>query len=272
MTVAMNFLEEIIQRKQEQIQRAKQLAPLSALIDLSRSVRKQLQPFALRAAISARKGELAVIAEFKRASPSQGDIRRHAGAAELARNFEQNDAAAVSVLTEEDFFRGSLEDLKAVKAAVRIPVLRKDFIVDEYQVFESAAAGADALLLIVAALNDEQLASLRRLTEDELQMDALVEVHTVDEMQRAVACGAKLIGVNNRDLRTFVVSLDVSEECLASAPADAILISESGLRQNADLQRLRAAGFHGFLIGEALMRADDPGEALQALLGSKANC
>jgi indole-3-glycerol phosphate synthase len=166
-------------------------------------------------------------------------------------------------LTEGDYFHGSLEDLKAVKAAVRIPVLRKDFIVDEYQVFESAAAGADALLLIVAALNDEQLASLRRLAEDELQMDALVEVHTVDEMQRAVACGAKLIGVNNRDLRTFAVSLDVSTECLASAPTDAILISESGLRENADLRRLRAAGFHGFLIGEALMTAADPGKALR---------
>jgi len=127
--------------------------------------------------------------------------------------------------------------------------------------------GADAMLLIVAALAEAQLVSLRRLAEDELQMDALVEVHTAKEMQRAVACGASLIGVNNRDLGTFAVSLEVSEECLASAPADAILISESGLRQNAELQRLHAAGFHGFLIGEALMRADDPGSALRALLG-----
>ncbi len=262
MIVAMNFLDEIIERKQKQIQRAKQAAPVSELIDLSRALRKQSQPFALRAAISARKSELAVIAEFKRASPSQGDIRRHADAGEIARSFEQNGAAAVSVLTEEDYFHGSLEDLKVAKAAVSIPVLRKDFIVEEYQVFESAAAGADALLLIVAALNDGQLASLRRLAEDELQMDALVEVHTVDEMQRAVACEAKFIGVNNRDLRTFAVSLDVSAECLASAPLDAILISESGLRENADLQRLRAAGFQGFLIGEALMTATDPGKAL----------
>jgi len=266
MTLAMNFLDEIIERKQEQIQRSKQVASASELIALSRAARKQSQPFALRAAIGARKSELAVIAEFKRASPSQGDLRRHADAAEVARAFEQNGAAAISVLTEEDYFHGSLKDLKAVKGAIRIPVLRKDFIVDEYQVFESAAAGADAVLLIVAALNDKQLASLRRLAEDELQMDALVEVHTLDEMQRAVACGARLIGVNNRDLRTFVVSLGVSEECLASAPVDAILISESGLRENADLQRLRAAGFHGFLIGEALMRADDPGEALRLFL------
>src|SRR6266849_4872050 len=267
MRVDTNFLAEIIERKSAQVPRAKEAVPLSELTERARAVRKDAKPFALRAAIGARKSGLAVIAEFKRASPSQGGIRPEAAAAEIARTFEQNGAAAVSVLTEEHYFHGSLEDLKAVKAAVRIPVLRKDFIVDEYQVFESAAAGADALLLIVAALNDEQLVSLRRLAEDELQMDTLVEVHTVDEMQRAVACGARLIGVNNRDLRTFVVSLEVSEECLASAPVDAILISESGLRENADLRRLRAAGFHGFLIGETLMRAEDPGEALRALLG-----
>src|SRR5882762_2577842 len=267
MTVAMNFLDAIIRRKREQIQRAKDAVPLSELTERARAVRQDAKPFALRAAISSQESELAVIAEFKRASPSQGDIRQDADAAEIARTFEQNGAAAISVLTEEDYFRGSLEDLKAVRAAVSIPVLRKDFIVDEYLVFETAAAGADALLLIVAALNDEQLASLRRLTEDELQMDALVEVHRVNEMQRAVACGAKLIGVNNRDLRTFMVSLDASAECLAAAPVDAILISESGLRENADLQRLRAAGFQGFLIGEALMTAADPGKALRQLIG-----
>jgi indole-3-glycerol phosphate synthase len=146
--------------------------------------------------------------------------------------------------------------------------LRKDFIIDEYQVFETATAGADALLLIVAALDDERLASLRRLTEEELQMDALVEVHSPAEMERAVACGATLIGINNRNLRTFAVSVNVSAECLASAPADALLISESGLRENAELRRLHAAGFHGFLIGEALMTAEDPGAALRTLLGN----
>lgn len=266
MTVAMNFLDEIVRRKREQVQRAKKAMPLSDSTDTARAVRKQAKTFALRAAISKRENQFAVIAEFKRASPSKGYLHKEAEPAKFARTFQDNGAAAISVLTEEDFFHGSLEDLKAVRAAVQIPVLRKDFIVDEYQVFESAAAGADALLLIVAALSDEQLASLRHLTEDELQMDALVEVHTADEMQRAVACGAKLIGVNNRDLQTFVVSLDVSAECLASAYADAILISESGLRENADLQRLRAAGFHGFLIGEALMTAADPGKALSDLI------
>lgn len=267
MTATMNFLDEIVEHKRRQIQRAKSAVPLSEMRDRAFARRAGAEPFALRAAIQAHKNQFAIIAEFKRASPSKGNIQLQADPAGMAGIFEQNGATAISVLTEEDYFRGSLKDLKAAKTAVSIPLLRKDFIVDEYQVFETAAAGADALLLIVAALDDQQLASLRRLTEGELQMDALVEVHSVDEMQRAATCGAKFIGVNNRNLRTFDVSLDVSASCLASAPADSILISESGLSEKADLQRLHAAGFHGFLIGEALMRAEDPGGALRALLG-----
>jgi indole-3-glycerol phosphate synthase len=147
--------------------------------------------------------------------------------------------------------------------------LRKDFIVDEYQVYESAAAGADALLLIVAALDDELLLRLRRLAEDELQMDALVEVHTSEEMRRAAACGAKLIGVNNRDLRTFEVSLETSLSLAREAPSEALLISESGLNNAADLQRLYDAGYRGFLIGETLMRAEDPAAALHSFRGFK---
>jgi len=171
---------------------------------------------------------------------------------------------AMSVLTEEDYFAGSLDDLRQVKAAVELPVLRKDFIVDEYQVYESAAAGADAILLIVAALDDELLSRLRRLAEDELGMDALVEVHTSEEMKRAEACGARLIGVNNRDLRTFAVSLETSLSLAREAPSEALLISESGLKHAADLQRLYEAGYGGFLIGETLMRADDPAAALRS--------
>lgn len=266
MIVNINFLDDIIRRKREQIQRAKQAVPLSQLVEKARKVRIDAKPLALRAVLSEGKARPAVIAEFKRASPSKGDINRQAEPAEFARIFQENGAAAISVLTEEDLFKGSLADLAAVKGAVRVPVLRKDFIVAEYQVFETAAAGADALLLIVAALEDKQLASLRRLAEDELQMDALVEVHTADEMRRAADCGAKLIGVNNRDLRTFAVSLATSEKCSAAAPADAILISESGLGVKADLRRLHAAGFHGFLIGEELMRAEDPGAVLRTLL------
>jgi indole-3-glycerol phosphate synthase len=152
-----------------------------------------------------------------------------------------------------------------VKTTVGLPVLRKDFVFEEYQVYESAATGADAILLIVAALEDETLFRLRQLAEDELGIDALVEVHTSDEMKRAASSGATLIGVNNRDLRTFEVSLDTSLSLAREVPSEALLISESGLRGPNDLKRLREAGYHGFLIGETLMRADNPEQALRAL-------
>jgi indole-3-glycerol phosphate synthase len=183
------------------------------------------------------------------------------------RAYERGGAAAVSVLTEEDYFRGSLEDLREAKASARLPVLRKDFVFDEYQVFESAAAGADALLLIVAALDDETLARLLRLTEEELGMDALVEVHTADELSRALGAGARIVGVNNRDLRTFEVSLETSVELAGLAPAGTLLVSESGLRGAGDVERLRACGFRAFLVGETLMRAADPETALRHLAG-----
>jgi indole-3-glycerol phosphate synthase len=210
-----------------------------------------------------RRDGINIIAEFKRRSPSKGMIREGANPIDIARAYEAGGAVAMSVLTEEDYFAGSLDDLRQVKSTVALPVLRKDFIVDEYQVYESAVAGADAILLIVAALDDELLSRLRRLAEDELQMDALVEVHTSDEMKRAAACGAKLIGVNNRDLRTFAVSLETSLALAREAPSEAVLISESGLNSAADLQRLYEAGYRGFLIGETLMRADDPAAALR---------
>jgi indole-3-glycerol phosphate synthase len=210
-----------------------------------------------------------IIAEFKRRSPSKGMIREDANPIEIARAYETGGAVAMSVLTEEDYFAGSLDDLREVKSTVDLPVLRKDFIVDEYQVYESAIAGADAILLIVAALDDESLARLRRLAEDELQMDALVEVHTSDEMKRAVACGAKLIGVNNRNLRTFEVSLETSLSLAREAPSEALLISESGLNNSADLRRLYNAGYRGFLIGETLMRAHDLATALRSFRGQQ---
>src|SRR6185369_11054750 len=189
-----------------------------------------------------------VIAEFKRRSPSKGIIRPDADLVQIVQGYEAGGATAISVLTEEDYFSGSLDDLRIVKATVTLPVLRKDFVFDEYQVYESAAAGADAILLIVAALDDELLLGLRSLAEDELGLDALVEVHTRDEMRRAVACGAKLIGVNNRDLRTFEVSLETSLSLAREAPSEVLLISESGLRTREDLRRLHAAGYRGFLI------------------------
>ena len=241
----MNKLLEIIERKRERVREAKMRA----------------RPHVFRSALQ--KEGVNVIAEFKRRSPSKGMIREGANPIDVARAYEAGGAVAMSVLTEEDYFSGSLDDLRQVKATVELPVLRKDFIVDEYQVYESAIAGADAILLIVAALDDESLLRLRRLAEDELGMDALVEVHTSEEMKRAAACGAKLIGVNNRDLRTFEVSLETSLSLAREAPSEALLISESGLNSAADLQRLYDAGYRGFLIGETLMRADDPIEALR---------
>jgi indole-3-glycerol phosphate synthase len=228
---------------------------------LADEARRNATPHALSKAL--RRDGINVIAEFKRRSPSKGIIRPDADLLQIVRSYEAGGAAAISVLTEEDYFSGSLDDLRTVKASISLPVLRKDFVFEEYQVYESAAAGADAILLIVAALDDELLLNLRRLAEDELGLDALVEVHTSEEMRRAMDCGAKLIGVNNRDLRTFEVSLETSLSLASDAPSEALLVSESGLRTREDLRRLHAAGFRGFLIGETLMRAEEPQQALR---------
>jgi indole-3-glycerol phosphate synthase len=257
----MDVLAEIIARKRERVQAAKQVVSLDQLRRLAIVGNK---PHAFSDALRA--DGVNIIAEFKRRSPSKGMIRADADLREIARAYQNGGAAAMSVLTEEDYFAGALDDLRAVKSAVALPVLRKDFVFEEYQVYESAAAGADAVLLIVAALDDELLSNLRQLAEEELGMDALVEVHTSDELSRAVASGATLIGVNNRDLRTFEVSLETSLSLAREAPPETLLISESGLHSAADLQRLRDVGYRGFLIGETLMRADNPEDALRNLL------
>ena len=265
----MDFLTEIMSLKRARLEQAKgERAPQDVRAQ-AEEVRSHAQPHRLRPAVS-QPSRLNVIAEFKRASPSKGIIRAAAEPAQLALAYAAGGAAAISVLTEEDRFQGSLEDLRAVSAAVKIPVLRKDFLFDEYQLYESAAAGADALLLIVAALDDETLARLLSVTEDELLMDALVEVHTVDEMRRALGAGATLVGVNNRDLHSFEVSLDVSERLARDAPSGLLLVAESGLRSNDDLRHLGTLGYQGFLIGETLMRADDPEKALRELLSVSA--
>ena len=243
----MNVLSEIIAKKRERVREAKARA----------------RPHAFRAAL--RSDGINVIAEFKRRSPSKGTIRRDANLTQIVQSYEAGGAVAVSVLTEEDYFDGSLDDLRTVKSAVDLPVLRKDFIFEEYQVYESAAAGADAILLIVATLDDETLLHLRQIAEGELQMDALVEVHTSDEMTRATESGATLIGVNNRNLQTFETYIDISYSLAHEAPRDAMLISESGLHSSKDLRFLWDAGFSGFLIGETLMRADNPEEMLRNL-------
>lgn len=261
-----NFLSQIIERKRVRLQNARAGCPLEILRARASEVRCESQPHALRRALEPG-GDLKVIAEIKRASPSKGVIKESFEPIEQAQAYSRGGAVALSVITEEDYFRGSLEDLRAVRNEVSLPILRKDFIIDEYQIYETAGAGADALLLIVAALNDEQLSRFRRITEEELAMDALVEIHTVNEMRRAEHCGATLIGVNNRNLRSFEVSLTVSVNLAREASPDALLISESGLRSGDDLRRLQSLGYRGFLIGEALMRAADPAQALQTLIG-----
>lgn len=260
-----DFLKKIIEKKSARLAASKDARPFEELRRDALTFRRGAKPHAFRAALAVT-GRVNVIAEFKRASPSKGEIRGGASACETARAYERGGAAAVSVLTEEDYFRGSLEDLREVKASVSLPVLRKDFVFDEYQIYESAAAGADALLLIVAALDDETLARLRRLAEDELGLDALVEVHTEGEMLRAARAGAALIGVNNRDLRTFNVSLETSVSLAPHAPAGSLLVSESGIGGPSEIASLRACGFDAFLVGETLMRAGHPEETLRTLV------
>ena len=260
----MNILAEIIERKQQQLAASKQASALETLHDAALTARRDAIAHALRNALSS--DGLNIIAEFKRRSPSKGVIREAADPTQIARDYASAGAVAISVLTEENYFDGSLDDLRAIRSAVDLPLLRKDFIFDDYQVYEAAAAGADAILLIVAALDDSRLSSLRDIAEDKLGIDALVEVHDEAEMKRAAECGAKLIGVNNRDLRTFEVSLNTSLKLAERAPVDAVLISESGLKTNEDLLRLKQAGYQGFLIGESLMRAESPRQALAGLL------
>ena len=210
------------------------------------------------------RGSVRVIAELKRASPSRGLLRARYRRREIAQAYAEAGASALSVLTEEQYFLGSLEDLKQVREAVSLPVLRKDFILDAYQVYESAAAGADAVLLIAAVLPDEGLRELIGLCKS-LRLAALVEVHNEQELDRALAAGVQLVGVNNRNLKTMEVNLETSFRLKERIPSSCLSVSESGIRTAEDLRNLAAAGFQAVLIGEHLMTADDPGRALAAL-------
>jgi indole-3-glycerol phosphate synthase len=209
---------------------------------------------------------LNVIAELKKASPSRGLLRPEFDPPALAKSFEAAGAAALSVLTEEEFFQGDLKHMKVARAAVSLPVLRKDFIVDPWQVWEARATNADSFLLIVAALDDRRLEELLGLGR-ESGMEPLVEVHTREELTRALAAGARILGVNNRDLRTLEVRIETAFELVEAIPDSCIAVAESGLRSHEDLNRLRAASFDAFLIGEHLMLQPDPGAALRILLG-----
>lgn len=206
----------------------------------------------------------AIIAEIKKASPSKGVISPDFNPALQAQRYFAGGAAALSVLTDKDFFQGSLSDLKTARASAFLPVLRKDFTIDEIDVIEAAAAGADAILLIAAILSVDEMIRLRELAES-YSMAALVEVHDGEELKMAADSGARIIGVNNRDLKTFEVRLETSEELAARIPSGAVKVAESGIHSGADVRRLRTAGFGAFLVGEHLMREADPGAALQTL-------
>jgi len=253
-------LGDIVTARRRRIGEARSRMPLETLKHAAQA-RSEMRDFA--AALSP--GPLRVIAELKRASPSRGVLREQYRPDEIARRYEAAGASALSVLTEERYFRGSLDDLQTARAAVRLPVLRKDFILEDYQIYESAAAGADALLLIVAALSDVDLRIFLDLCQD-LRIAPLVEVHDESELERALAAGAKIIGVNNRDLKTLEVDLEISFRLRSEIPAGNIAVSESGIKTGQDLRRLAEAGYHAALIGERLMTAPDPGAALQETL------
>ncbi|MEK6224163.1 MAG: indole-3-glycerol phosphate synthase TrpC, partial [Thermodesulfobacteriales bacterium] len=213
------------------------------------------------------KGELKIISEVKHASPSKGVFREDFDPVQIAKSYSRGGASAISVLTDEKYFRGSLSFLKNIRAEVDTPLLRKDFIVDPYQVYEARLFGADAILLIVAALDQTSLSELLELTHS-LQMNAIVEVHDENELDRALEADARIIGINNRDLRTFDVDLNVSITLSKKVPGDKIVIAESGIGSIEDIDRLRGEGVHVFLIGETFMKAPDPGQKLKELIES----
>ena len=261
-----SILCEILDRKREVVARLRADPVSQDFRERGLAIRANATPHLLLRVLESNSGGVKIIAEFKRRSPSAGTIRSDLSATDVATCYERGGACAISVLTDEQYFGGSILDLGAIRATTALPLLRKDFIIDEIQIYEAAAVGADAVLLIAAALDDDALAKLRGTAEDELGLDAVVEVHTSEELHRAVMTGAKLIGVNNRDLQTFRTSLEISERVIAEAPRDRIMISESGLKNPKSLRDLRALGFRGFLIGEALMRAPDPEAVLRELI------
>lgn len=256
----MNRLEEILSAKRDEIER---LRPRAAELDRLARARMDFRDF--RSALTQTAEKLAVIAEIKKASPSAGVIAKTFEPVEIAKNYERTGANAISVLTDSKFFQGSLEHLRNIRNAVSLPLLRKDFIWDRVQIAESAANGADAILLIVAALTQDQLVRLLKGAK-ELRLDVLVEVHSVDELQRALEAGAEIIGINNRDLATFDVDLAVTEKLCRDVPDEIILVSESGIKTPQDVARLRACGVDAVLVGEALMRGEISIEQLRAVI------
>jgi indole-3-glycerol phosphate synthase len=260
-----DILNQIVAVKREEIAAAITRKPLAAMrADAESRVLTRDFAGALRAKIAA--GKPAVIAEIKKASPSKGVLRADFIPADIAQSYAEYGAACLSVLTDQQFFQGSIDYLKQARASCSLPVLRKDFIIDAYQVYESRVMGADCILLIAACLDDAQMKALEALAMS-LDMAVLVEVHDEVELERALRLRTPLIGINNRNLKTFEVSLDNTLGLLAKVPADRLLVTESGIATPADVQRMRDAKVNAFLVGEAFMRADDPGVALAELFG-----
>jgi indole-3-glycerol phosphate synthase len=262
--VSADLLGTIVAATRRIVDVREQLEPLPVLRDRVSRLGSLAGPGRFHDALARRDG-VNVIAECKRRSPSRGVLRADYDPVAIARGYAEAGAAAISVLTEPTFFDGSLDHLRAVRAAVAVPVLRKDFIVSEYQILEARAAGADAVLLIVAALDPVELRALAGCAAG-LGLDALVEVHDADELRAALDAGARIVGVNNRNLRTLEVDVKASEAVIGLMPSDVIAVSESGLRTAEDLARLRQRGYRAFLIGERLMTVPDPGQALRELL------
>lgn len=258
----MTFLEQIIESTRERVLTAKRARPAA---DLKRRVRDLEGPRPFAAALTGT-GDVRLIAEVKRASPSQGILRERFDPVEIARIYEEEGAAAISVLTEERFFKGSLETLGRIRGAVKRPLLRKDFILDEYQVFEARAFEADAILLIAAILDDSPLRDYQALAAD-LGMDCLLEVHTGEELARALKSGGRVLGINNRDLATFKTDLDISLRLIPDIPDHCWAVSESGIAGRNDIHRLEEAGMDAVLIGETFMKAPDIRAKIRELFG-----
>lgn len=264
-----DILKKIVDVKREEIAAALKKKPLAVVREDAES-RLLTRDFegALRAKIAA--GQAAVVAEIKKASPSKGVLREDFIPADIAQSYAEGDgrvsAACLSVLTDRQFFQGSADYLKQARASCGLPVLRKDFVVDAYQVYEARAMGADCILLIAACLDDAQMADLEALARG-LNMAVLVEVHDREELHRALKLKTPLLGINNRNLRTFEVSLQTTLDMLPEVPADRLLVTESGILARADVQTMRAANVNAFLVGEAFMRQPDPGLALAELFG-----
>jgi indole-3-glycerol phosphate synthase len=262
-----DILTKIIQRKHEEIAARQQVVPMDKVIGLA-EIADPVRGFveSIEAKINA--GNAAVIAEIKKASPSKGLLRENFIPAEIAQSYAENGAACLSVLTDKDFFQGHEKYLREARQACSLPVIRKDFIVDPYQVYEARAISADCILLIVSALDDDQLQSLSDLAM-QLEMDVLVEVHDMEELERALLLNLPLIGINNRNLRTFETSLDTTLEMLERIPEKKTVITESGIHTTNDVKLMRDNDVHGFLVGEAFMRAENPGQQLAQLFNTK---